>query len=144
MRLSQNGNTSAGIGPCFRVQSTGNLYFMALYQGCLFAYLASGSLTSIATGSIPSLPVNGYYWTRTIMQNNHCQIRVWPDDGSGEPSTWNIDTTDSTYSSAGQFGITTNGAGGQVFFDHLTVTDNQASTATTILHRKNRIGMVLP
>jgi hypothetical protein len=145
IRMSQNGNIDAGVGPYFRVQSAGNGYFVALFEGVLFAKLVSGSFGgSIATGSIPSASMNGFYWTRTVMQDSHCQIRVWPDDGSPEPGTWNIDTTDSTYSTAGQFGITTNGAGGQVYFDHLTITDNQAVSSTTILHRKTRVGQVLP
>ncbi len=142
-RLSQNGNTDAGVGPYFRVQSAGNGYFMALFEGVLFAFLSGGSFNSIATGTIPSASVNGFYWTRTVMQNSHCQIRVWPDDGSPEPGTWNIDTTSTTYTTAGQFGLTTNGAGGQVYADHITITDNTAN-GSTFLHRKTRTGLMLP
>ena len=142
MRVSQNGNTGDAVGPCFRYQSAGNQYFVNLFDGVVFASLVGGNFTSLASGSIPSLPVNGYYHLRVVMQNNHCQVRVWPDDGSAEPGTWNIDTTDSTWSGAGQFGLTTNGGGTQVFVDHMTVTDNVAGS--TFLHRKNRIGMVFP
>lgn len=125
VRVEQTNNNFDGVGPCWRSDSTGqNCYFVAIYNGgLLFAKLVSNGFTQLASTNVSE--VEGvFYWIRVSMTGNHLQARIW-QDGSGEPGTWNIDTTDSTYASAGRYGMSFNGfSGAGVKFDHITVTDN--------------------
>jgi len=133
VRVQQINNSFDGIGPCFRCVDGNNMYFVALYAGSgglVFAKLVSGGFTSLATGAF-TLNAATYYQVRVIMAGNHLQARIWAD-GSSEPGTWIIDTTDATYSSAGRFGMSFNTYGGNgTLFDHITVTDNQSGPTIT-------------
>lgn len=128
VRVTQNNNVFDGIGPTWRSDATGaNCYFLALYAGSgglVFAKLVSGGFTSLATGTF-TLALNTFYWVRVLMLGNHLQARIW-QDGNSEPLTWLIDTTDSTYSTAGRYGMSFNqfsGGTDTVQFDHITVTN---------------------
>ena len=135
MRLEQNNNVFDGIGPCFRCVDSANMYFVAAYAGSgglVFAKLVSGGFTQLGSGSF-TLNINTFYWIRVVMSGSHLQARIWAD-GSSEPSTWTIDTTDTTYSAAGQFGVSTNTFSqgtDTVKFDSITVTDNSSGPVTT-------------
>lgn len=133
VRIKQPNNNFDGIGPCFRAVDGNNMYFVAAYAGSgglLFAKLVSGGFTSLATGSF-ALDETHFFWIRAVMSGNHLQARIW-QDGNTEPSTWLIDTTDTTYSSAGRFGISTNAFSTDVVnFDHITVTDNSSGATVT-------------
>jgi len=148
VRLTQNSNPFDGIGPCFRAVDASNMYIIALYSGLgglVFAKLVSGGFNNIADANI-TLNNGEYRWIRAQMIGNHVQIRSWVDGGS-EPGTWDIDTTDSSYASAGRFGMATNafaGGGDTVSFDHITVTDTKASTGSNLLTRGHRLGRILP
>lgn len=136
VRIQQVNSTLDGFGPCFRCIDANNMYFIALYSGdngLLFAKLTSGSYSFIQAGNF-TFSTGVYYWIRTVMSGNHLQARVW-QDGNSEPSTWTIDTTDTTYTTAGQFGMSCNTfqtSSDTVLFDHITVTDNSTSSTRTI------------
>lgn len=125
VRVKQTSSNFDGVGPCWRSSADGtNCYFVALYSGnILFAKLVSNGFTQLASTNVSE--VEGvFYWVRVVMAGNHLQARTW-QDGNSEPSTWNIDTTDATYSAAGRYGMSFNQfSGSGVQFDHITVTDN--------------------
>jgi hypothetical protein len=133
VRIRQISNVFDGTGPCFRCADGNNMYFVAAYAGTggmVFAKLVSGGFSSLATGSF-TLNTNTFHWMRVVMAGNHLQARMWAD-GDPEPGTWIIDTTDSTYGSAGRFGMSFNTYSGTgTDFDHITVTDNQSITTST-------------
>lgn len=128
VRVQQSNSVNDGIGPCFRCQDANNMYFVALYEnlsGLIFSKLTGGTFTNIASGNF-ALSTGTFYWIRVVMSGNQLQARVWPD-GTSEPGTWLISTTDNTYSSAGQFGMIFNifaASSDVALFDHITVTDN--------------------
>lgn len=125
VRVEQINNNFDGVGPCWRSSANGqNCYFVAIYSGnLLFAKLVSNGFTQLASTAVSE--VSGtFYWIRVSMTGNHLQARTW-QDGNSEPGTWNIDTTDATYSAAGRYGMSFNQFSGTgVQFDHITVTDN--------------------
>lgn len=131
VRAKQSNNNFDGVGPIWRSSADGtNSYFCALYNGTLlFAKLVSNAFTQLASTNIGE--VSGtFYWIRVSMMGNHLQARAW-QDGNAEPSTWNIDTTDSTYTAAGRYGMSFNQfSGSGVQFDHITVTNGLNSLAT--------------
>lgn len=132
VRVEQTNNNFDGVGPCFRSSSNGqNCYFVAIYSGnLLFAKLVSNGFTQLASTNVSEVDAT-FYWIRVSMTGNHLQARVW-QDGTGEPGTWNIDTTDSTYTTAGRYGMSFNAfSGSGVKFDHITVTDNSSITTNT-------------
>lgn len=132
VRVEQTNNNFDGVGPCWRSSANGqNCYFVAIYSGnLLFAKLVSNGFTQLASTNVSE--VSGtFYWIRVSMTGNHLQARVWAD-GSGEPGTWNIDTTDATYSAAGHYGMSFNQfSGSGVKFDSITVTDGISGVALT-------------
>lgn len=84
----------------------------------------SGSRANIASFSF-LYSSNSFYWIRLIhTSGGTLQIRVWAD-GSSEPGTWNLNTTETTYAS-GNFGTSTFVSSvDTISFDSFTVTDNQ-------------------
>lgn len=137
VRVQQSNNVNDGIGPCFRCQDANNMYFVALYEnlsGLIFSKLVAGNFTNIVSGNF-TLSTGTFYWIRVVMSGNHLQARVW-QDGTSEPGSWLIDTTDNTYTTAGQFGMIFNvfqSSSDVVFFDHIVVTDNQTPVTNPIV-----------
>lgn len=131
VRVKQTSSNFDGVGPAWRSSADGtNCYFVALYSGTiLFAKLVSNGFTQLASTNISELE-GVFYWVRVSMMGNHLQARAW-QDGSSEPNTWNIDTTDSTYTASGRYGMSFNQfSGSGVQFDHITVTNGLNSLAT--------------
>lgn len=131
VRVEQSSNNFDGVGPCWRSDASGqNCYFCAIYNGALlFAKLVNNGFTQLASVNVSEVS-SVFYWIRATMTGNHCQARAW-QDGNTEPSTWNIDTTDSTYTAAGRYGMSFNQfSGSGVKFDHITVTNGLNSLAT--------------
>ena len=128
INVTQVNNTYDAVGPFFRAADNANGYFLVPWAGdggLLFGKLVGGSINTIATGAF-TLVQNTAYSLRVVMAGTHFQARIW-QAGTTEPSTWLIDTTDSTYSAAGQFGLIANGFGADtVAVATMTVTDNQS------------------
>lgn len=106
--------------------ATSNGYRCGFFGGTTFNVdkYTSGSRANIANFSF-SYTSNSFYWIRLIHTSvGTLQIRVWAD-GSSEPGTWNLNTTETTYAS-GNFGTSTFVSSiDTISFDSLTVTDNQ-------------------
>lgn len=64
----------------------------------------SATLTTLATTSSLGLSANTYYWIRFRANGTSLQARIWAD-GSGEPGSWNLSTTDTSISTAGWAGM---------------------------------------
>ncbi len=127
INFTQNQNADDSVGPFFRAVDNANGYFVVAYGGAgglLFAKLVSGVYSALATGAF-AMSVGTKYSLRVVLAGNHLQARAWVA-GTTEPTTWLIDTTDSTYTAAGQFGLIANTFAGAdtVSVDTMTVTDN--------------------
>lgn len=66
---------------------------------------------------------NTWYWVRFRANGTSIQARVW-NDGSAEPSTWDISVTNSAVSAAGQTGIWAYGTAGTRDVDYYSVGTN--------------------
>src|SRR5487761_1252232 len=129
INVTQNQNADDSVGPFFRAADNANGYFVVPYGGIgglLFGKLTGGAESNLATGSF-AMSVGTAYSLRVVLAGNHLQARIW-QAGTTEPSTWLIDTTDSTYSAAGQFGLISNTFAGSdtVTVATMTGTDNQS------------------
>ncbi len=82
----------------------------------------AGTITQLVTGSFAPA-VSTLFWCRFQVIGSNLFAKWWLD-GSGEPSSWTLSTTDSAISAAGQFGFRVAGtAGNNMDFDSYTVTD---------------------
>lgn len=77
----------------------------------------SGTLTSIQQPGF-TWAVNTWYWMRVRIAGTSIKARVWAD-GASEPSTWLIDTTDSSVAGAGWTGIFSPTNPANQDFDHV-------------------------
>lgn len=71
---------------------------VALYRG------VGTTQTQVAAQSITGGTAGEWWHYRLRANGDSFKIRVWEDGGS-EPGTWDIETTDSTYSTAGYVGL---------------------------------------
>lgn len=96
------------------------------------ARIVSGTATTLTT-SAKSFTAGLAYWAHMLVTGAgpvRIRVRVWPD-GQGEPTSWDIDYTDSSGSAIltgapGMTGIATNATG--IAFDNFLATDTIAST----------------
>lgn len=81
------------------VSTTGyNGYRLALSAGALnLAVAAGGTITSLSTKSMTTVK-GAWYSIRFKAEGTSIKAKIWPD-GGGEPSAWDIEVTDGTYSS---------------------------------------------
>lgn len=70
----------------------------------------SGTTTQIASFSLGTSPANTWWWLRFQLQGTNLRARAWVY-GSAEPTTWQIATTDSSFST-GQVGLFSSNSGG--------------------------------
>ena len=98
----------------FRLSGTnGTGYAIRLRTTNFTAYrFSAGTMTSIADVTSLSLSSSSWYWVRFRINGSSVKARYWLD-GDTEPGTWDVDTTDSTYSTAGQVGVLA-GSGSQI------------------------------
>lgn len=132
VRLNQGGNDNNSTGPSWRVADINNNYRCVMFAATAYLqYFSSGVKNTITTAAISGFTNSTDWWMRVHHIGNHIQVRVW-QDGTGEPGTWNIDTTDSHITAAGTYGLVSDlsgGAGsGSSKYDHLTVTDGSSAT----------------
>ena len=71
---------------------------VALYRG------VGATQTQVAVQSITGGTAGEWWHYRLRANGSSFKVRVWEDGGS-EPGTWDIETTDSTYSTAGYVGL---------------------------------------
>lgn len=71
---------------------------VAIYRG------VGATQTQLTTQSISGAAAGEWWHYRFQINGSALKVRVWEDGGS-EPGTWDIETTDSTYSTAGYVGL---------------------------------------
>lgn len=119
--LRYNSGTDSGYWMGYDGQvSTGHIYI---------TNNSSGTKTSLASGSM-TLTNGTFYWVRAQAIGTALKVRIWQDGGS-EPSTWNLTTTNSTYTS-GYAGVVANSNGTGIKFDHFSSTSGATSTTATL------------
>ena len=98
-------DSSSTHGILTRFQST-NQYYLARYDGAgHIAFFKNVGGTKTTVTSVAFTPTSGtFYWLRFVVQGSAIQIRHWAD-GSSEPSTWDINTTDTSITAAGKVGL---------------------------------------
>jgi hypothetical protein len=109
-------NISSGTGSNgYVMQITGTGGSTGIYKITSGTYTLVGSSVTDAT-----LNAIGIRWFRVRVVGNHHQVRWWTDGGS-EPGTWQLDATDSTYTT-GAFGIRAYQGADTLICDDLTIT----------------------
>lgn len=108
-----------------------NYYLMSVHHdGIYLEKVASGpTYTEIASVS-RSFSDTNVRWIRILVEGASHKIKVWAD-GDDEPGTWDIESTDATYSS-GALNLQTffNNAANDVLWDDLTVSDPPSGATT--------------
>lgn len=100
----------------------GYLLTFSVANGCRVRSITSGSYATLYSGFASSVTASTYYSFRIRHVGTHLQVRVWPSETSVEPvGTWHLDVTDSTFTSAGHFGVAGYGASTTTYFDALGV-----------------------
>lgn len=126
LETSDTGNV-AGVLWRYTSASGGNGYHAGLHGGGTIDIdkFTNGSRSSITSVSFTST-ANTFYWIRVIhTSGNKLYVRAWAD-GSGEPSTWNVNGISESSFTSGGFGASVFiNSGGTVSYSSLTVTDNQ-------------------
>lgn len=89
-RISTSGATRTGYAVRLRTNSFDTYRF----NGATFTLITAGTF-SVASGT--------WCWVRFRVNGTTIRARAWAD-GDSEPGTWQCDTTDSTYSTAGHVG----------------------------------------
>lgn len=124
----QLGGAGDEVGIVLRCDNAGqNLYRFIFDNGdsvILFDKLVAGSRIFIGNSThITAIPAMTYYWMRFQCIGSTLNARYW-QDGSIEPSTWNMTNTDSDITSGG-FGIfaSCTDTTSSLFFDHFTADD---------------------
>lgn len=78
-----------------------------------------------------SYVVGDEWWVHAIMVGTSLTVAAWKDGGS-EPAP-QLSLTDASISAAGRYGVSVFMNADFTYFDHLTVTDNQASVAHRLI-----------
>lgn len=115
--------------------ATGNCYTLTLTTATIeLGKLVSNTYSAITTFSYTTaLSTSTKYWCRAIVKDNNISIKTWKD-GTAEPALPQVITTDSSYTSAGYFGIgASSSAASNVSFYDLYFIDYQLADADTLI-----------
>lgn len=98
--------TAAAIGLMLRCDAGGtNRYQCRQKAGNLhLEKVVSGTATDLVTQASFTVSTNTNYWLKLRIVGSNLYAKVWAASGS-EPSTWTLTATDSTYTSAGRYGL---------------------------------------
>lgn len=128
IKSGDSGNVAAVL---FRYNTTGgtNGYRAGIFGGSLICdKYVTGSRSNIGSTSI-SYNVGEEWWVRAIASGTSITVAAWKD-GTSEPSP-QLNLTDSSVTSAGQYGISVFMSNDFTYFDSLTITDNQSIVTRT-------------
>lgn len=68
--------------------------------------VVNGTPTTVSQVTVSGgITLNAWYWLRFKVSGTSLQARIWKADGTSEPGTWNINTTDSALSAGGFAGV---------------------------------------
>lgn len=114
-------DTTSNIGTIARYIDTNNFYYGVLVGGVARIGKNVSGFTTLASTSVTYTTAN-FYWLRFNLVSTTLRLKFW-QDGTSEPASWTVTTTDSSLSSGG-YGLGSD-AVGSTSFDSLTVTDAQ-------------------
>ena len=122
------GGTNVKTGIELRLADLNNFYLARLNgqnNTIELCKMISGTLTVLNSAAF-TITANSFYWIRFRVQGTTLSGKIWAD-GSGEPGSWTVTTTDSSISAAGGFGLYSiaNATGTVNKFDSFTVTNLQ-------------------
>lgn len=127
-------STSDVAGLVFRYTDNNNWYNVnigAYLNNLVFSKMVSGSYSDVAFGGSATYATGTTWKLRVRNIGTSIKARIWDASGS-EPGTWNIDTTDTSLSSAGGFGVVADPVGSPVItFDDYTATDGTSVTTNS-------------
>jgi hypothetical protein len=115
-----------------RVNGTGNWYRCMIGFGEIaFDKKVGGTFTGSFASATGTFTNSTYYWVRFRLQGTTLQAKYW-QTGNTEPGTWNLTTTDTGVTSAGNVGVGAflNATGDFANFDSFT-----ASTLSTAANK---------
>lgn len=128
------GNASDVAGLVFRYTDNNNWYFVDLGEytsNIALSKLVGGSFTSgVAFGPTTTFNLNTAYKLRVRNIGTNIKARCWLASNS-EPSTWDIDVTDTSLSSGGYGVVLDPGSASAQTFDDYTATDGSTTTTST-------------
>lgn len=79
-------------------------YSLRVRTTSIDVYRNNGSTFTTIAGATISISSGTWCWVRFRVNGTALRARIWAD-GDSEPGTWDVDTTDSTYSTAGHVGL---------------------------------------
>lgn len=132
--LNQGGSNFNSTGIVWRVADIDNNYRAVMYDGQIWLqYFSGGAKNTITTSASISGFTNSADWNMKVRNiGTSIKVRVWQGT---EPSSWDIDTTDSHITAAGYYGLESDlsgGAGsGSSKYYNFTVTDGNTTTTST-------------
>ncbi len=136
---------TAATHPILRYVSQGNYYYAGQDLGNLLAIKARINDVGTTLVNISNtLTANQKYWIRFNVTGSTLSLRFW-QDGNAEPSTWNLQTTDTTFA-AGAVGYrgTCHTASDTISVYSYQVTDTALVPAIQLIqdtfHRANQSG----
>ncbi len=105
------------IGLAFRIQDEDN--FLTFYQSrdtsnFKFARIVNDNHNIIDPTPTITMPANTWHWLRVQAVGSTVRARIWADSVA-EPAAWNYSTTDTTYQSSTNIGLT--------LYNHTTIAD---------------------
>lgn len=116
---AQSGSAT-GYQGLLRQQATGNV---------VLRRAISTSIATSTNATIATPVVNTFYWMRIQCSGTAVRVRTWID-GSSEPGTWDIDTTDATHSD-GPLGVAINHLAGVYQFRYVGIGTNGSAAPIT-------------
>lgn len=80
----------------------------------------AGSSSNVSADTGVTWDINTRYWVRLRAIGTSLKAKFW-EDGSAEPSSWNVDTTDSDVTGSGYVGLFAYDQNGDPAFDYFSV-----------------------
>lgn len=113
-----NSNDICGLEARFSTYN--NTYKFLYYSNAVHINkTVSGSNSNLANSGAFTMTVGTFYWFRFRCQGTTIEGKVW-QDGTNEPGSWTVSTTDSSLASGGFALLGNTGTGSGVQYDHFT------------------------
>jgi len=93
--------------------------------------LVSGTATTLATVTVPTMPTNTYYGLRFRVNGTALKAKVWNSEIDQEPAAWNIEITDAAITGTGYAGIGNNASTGVHRWDDVAFGTSGSTAAFT-------------
>lgn len=105
VKCKRSSTSTDGYGILFRIASTSTAYGYRFGGTPVLVKIApnAGTISILATQTTQLVTQTDMFWVRINANGTTLKVRVW-QDGSGEPETWAMSVTDSSYS-AGDIGL---------------------------------------